>query len=134
MSNNLEDEFGQTSDPTPASEQDFREWELGLLRGVGARTVGAPVTRVDSRGNRINEVTVVDDEYATPVQRPAAAHAAECACAACQQQAFRYMTWHQSSHRHVPNPQCRICQAQAKFRQEHPELIGKRVGIDGFQQ
>jgi hypothetical protein len=126
MSLNNEDEFGTR----PATEEEMREWEVGNIRGVRVKFTGV---RVDSRGNRINELTVVDDEFAV-ASKAVQAQRCECGvCLDCQTRAFAYMNRHQKEHRHQLDPRCTICQAQQKFKQEHPELVGKRVGVEGIQ-
>lgn len=126
MSLNNEDEFGTR----PATDQERLAWEAGNIHGIRATFTGV---RVDARGNRINELTVIDDEFGTPraAVGQAVQHPAGCTCAACQESNFKYMNWHQKLHRHQPDPACKICQAEQKFRSEHPDMIGKRVGVDG---
>jgi hypothetical protein len=120
---NNEDEFGTR----PATEEEFRAWDASNIRGV--RSVPGGI-RVDSRGNRVNVYNVVDDEFSVS-QSPYAhevRHDPNCQCPACQAKAWQYMNWHQTRHRHVKDPRCKICQAEMEFRKQHPDLIGKRVG------
>lgn len=126
MTLNNEDEFGTR----PATDQERLAWEAGNIHGIRATQTGF---RVDARGNRINELTVIDDEFATPraVQGQAVQHPAGCMCTACQEANFKYMNWHQKLHRHQADANCKICQAEQRFRAEHPDMIGKRVGVDG---
>jgi hypothetical protein len=124
MSLNNEDEFGTR----PASEADKAAWDAENIRGLRSTFVGQ---RVDTRGNRFNEYVVNDDEYAVKPATTQVQHAAGCVCVACQTKAFNYMNWHQRNHKNVEEPSCAICVAQRKFRAEHPDLIGKRIGVNG---
>jgi hypothetical protein len=131
MGINNEEEFAtQPTEVKPASEEEFRAWEAGLMRGMGVARTGAVETRRGNNNAWENVYEVVDKEFATPVPTTNVPHAAGCNCLACETTAYHYMTWHKT-HRSVPNPRCKICQAEVEFRKQHPELIGKRVGVDG---
>lgn len=124
---NLEDEFGTR----PATQEEFDAWNSQSIRGV--RSVPSAV-RVDSRGNRINEYRVIDDEFEISgppegVALQSVAHSKDCTCRVCTEKSFRYMNWHQKAHRHIPDPRCMICIKEQEFKRQHPELVGKRVGM-----
>jgi len=133
MALNNEDEFvGPSPEAKPASEEEYKAWETGLMRGMSGGIVrtGAVETKRGSNNAWENHYEVIDKEFATPVQAASAPHAAGCVCLACQQTAYHYMTWHKQ-HRNYPNPSCKVCQSEVEFRKQHPELVGRRVGIEG---
>ena len=136
MTIDAKDDFDAVPDskPAPASEEDYRAWETGLMRGVsgGIKRTGGMETRRGQNNAWENVYTVIDKEFATPVQTATTPHAEGCRCLACQQTAFHYLTWHQTKHKSAKNPNCRICQAEVEFRKQHPEFVGRRVGMEEF--